>query len=83
MNDETVNDLEFSFTDEWEELEYLFANTETATGSSLVVNALYLQNQELHSTNAELKTISALLLILVVFEILRIVRSWSKGIGVK
>ena len=31
----------------------------------------------------ELKNIVALLLILVVFETLRIVRSWSKGVGVK
>lgn len=39
--------------------------------------------QELKDVNRELDNITALLLILVVFETMRIVRSWSKGVGLK
>ena len=51
--------------------------------SADILAALQQNTLELQEVNQELDNISALLLILVVFETMRIVRSWSKGAGVK
>ena len=66
-----------------EEVESIAVEMDTATGSALVVSALEQNYVELQNSNLHLKNITALLLLLVLFEILRIVRSWSKGLGVK
>lgn len=71
----------------WDDLVESLDYAESASGSALVANALYLTNQDIHDDlqdiQLQLEYIVALLLILVVFEILRIVRSWSKGVGLK
>lgn len=73
----------YSFAGNWADIEQLAVETDPASGSALIANALYLNARELDSISHELRTISALLLILAVFETMRIARSWTKGIGVK
>ena len=50
---------------------------------NLIYDSIHVNNDKLDLIYYEIKSVSALLLILVVFETLKIVRSWTKGIGVK
>lgn len=50
---------------------------------NLIYESIQINNDKLDLIYYEIKSVSALLLILVVFETLKIVRSWTKGIGVK
>lgn len=79
---ETSPEAFYSFTNSWNDIKESIS-LESDSGSALITNALYLHHQELQDTNRELRCISALLLILVVFEMLRLVRSWTKGVGIK
>ena len=72
------------------ELEAAILPTESATGSALIADGfdslarqLDSIGQQLDSLSIDIKYVVALLLILVVFETFRIVRGWSKGVGLK
>ena len=79
--DETV--AEYEFFDKWSDLKQYISEGGLVPEDAAVVNALYLNYRKLDTVYFEMRTVSALLLILVVFETLRIARAWSKEVGLK
>ena len=81
--EEVIAEDSYNFYDNWNELKQYVAESGFLPEDAAIINALYLNYRELVSVHHEARNVSALLLILVVFETLRIVRSWSKGVGLK
>ncbi len=59
------------------------SETDSTVDVDLILDSMIVTQEKMDLLYKELRNISAMLLILVVFETLRIVRSWSKEIGVK
>ena len=84
IEEETViSETGYEFFSNWKDLKAYVAENDIPVEYAVIVNALYLQHQEILDISRGIGNIVAFLFLLVGFEMMRVVRSWSKGVGIK